>query len=276
MAARDSRHRDGPQRASSPPRPLDAAAREVIELFALVLARCNLSRSEASQHFKKILDSLPASLGAVSDSREDLERDGVPADVLTVWHMQPEYVSNGQPRPLPARGAALSVASIVRQVSRTAKPADVLEYLIRIGAVKQVGNLYLPVDRVVQHRLSPRLQRLHHLRVAAALLRTLERNARQDGTTRWYQFATDGTIPASQREGCAQEIWEASNQTLMLADSLMFRRSQKRKPNEPLVPVTLGIFWSEADPRIPKAESSQRRATARHKNRSRPTSTKST
>jgi hypothetical protein len=225
--------------------PLDAIAREAIELFALLLTRCNFSRRSAARYFENCLNALPLSVGLPSDSLVAPAKDHVPADVLTQWHLLPQYVLNGQPRPLRAKGSRASVASIVRRVNPRSDPDRILEYLLSIGAVKRVGDLYIPRERIVQHRLSPRLQRIHHARLAVSLLRTLERNTRQSTQGRWYQFATDGTVPESQLEDFSKQMWEASDQMLMLADAALFRRALTRRRGERSVPVTLGIFMSE-------------------------------
>jgi hypothetical protein len=223
---------------------LDTTSRESIELFALLLARWDLPREAVWRYLKHCLENLPGSIATTSDESPGITKDQVPGEVLTQWHLLPQYVHDGEPRPLPATGPGPSVASIVRRVSRTARPDEVLKYLLGMGAVKQMGRLYLPKQRILELRLSPRLQRFHHLRVALALLRTLESNARQT-SERQYQFTTDGTVPESQLQHFRNEMREASDRTLMLADAAMFRQSQARKRGERGLPVTLGIFMSE-------------------------------
>jgi hypothetical protein len=130
---------------------LDATSRETIELFALLLARWDLPREAAWRYLKQCLANLPASIATTSDESPGIKRDQVPGEVLTQWHLLPQYVDNGEPRPLPATGLGPSIASIVRRVSRTARSDEVLTYLLGIGAVKQMGGLYLP-----QHEFFPR------------------------------------------------------------------------------------------------------------------------
>jgi hypothetical protein len=227
--------------------PLDAAAREAIELFSLLLSRCNYARSAASLHFERCLDALPRQIGLKTVTKTESADDYyVPAEVLTQWHLLPQYVQeNGQPRALRANGAGLTVASIVRRVSRSANPVRILEYLLSIRAVERVGSRYIPRDRIARHRRSPRLQRIHNFLATLALLRTVERNARQPGSGRWYQFTTDGHVPESQLKQFAREMREASDHTLFIADEAQLRRRLLRQGGERNLPVTLGIFMSE-------------------------------
>jgi hypothetical protein len=200
--------------------------------------------------------------------KEPAEDHYVPAEVLTQWHLLPQYVQrNGQPRALRANGAGLTVASIVRRVSRRSNAARTLEYLLRIRAVEQVGNRFVPRDRIARHRLSPRLQRIHNFLATLALLRTVERNARGKGNGRWYQFTTDGSIPESQVKTFALEMKEASDQTLMLADQARFRHGLSRQRGERTLPVTLGIFMSEGR-RLPSLVKGTRLQQSRTKKRS--------
>lgn len=226
---------------------MDSAALESIELFALLLARCNFSRTEALEHFRFCLDQLPATVGFPGDSDEAPAEDHyVPAEVLTQWHLLPQYVQkDGQPRALRANGAGLTVASIVRRVHPRSNPEQILKYLLSIRAVTRVGNRYIPRERIARHRLSPRLQRIHHFLAVLALLRTVENNARQDAKTRQYQFTTDGSIPESQLVEHRKDMAEVGDQTLMFADEAMFRRSVKPRRGERAIPVTLGVFMSE-------------------------------
>jgi hypothetical protein len=134
------------------------------------------------------------------------------------------------------------------------------------GGQEGRGSVCLSRDRIVQHRLSPKVQRIHHLRVALSLLRTLERNARQSEEFRWYQFATDGSIPESQKSEFVEEMRTASDQTFFLADSILFRSARTCKQGERSVPMTMAIFLREGrrllpitrDNSIPKTTTRQR------------------
>jgi hypothetical protein len=239
--------------------PLDLVAREAIELFALLLARCNFSREAAGEEFKRCLLLLPEEIGHPPAAESEPAQDDhyVPAEVLTQWHLLPQCVAgDGQPRALRAKGPGLTVASIVRRVQRRANPDHVLEYLLRVRAVRAVGSRFIPRERIVRHRVSSRQQRRDNLLSALALLRTVERNVRQDGQGRWYQYTTDANIPESQCVVFAQEMREVSDQTLQTADEAMFRRRLTRMRGERNLPMTVGVFMSEGQP-LPSLISSE-------------------
>jgi hypothetical protein len=229
---------------------MDTAALESIELFALLLARCNFSRSQALEHFRFCFDELSASVGLPSGADDDVAEDVyVPAEVLTQWHLVAQYVQkDGRPRALRANGTGFTVASLVRRVDPRADPEQILKYLLSIRAVTRVGNRYIPRDRIARHRFSPRLQRIHHFLAVLALLRTVEGNVRQDRQTRQYQFTTDGTIPENQLVDFRKDMAEVGDQTLVFADEAMFRLSTSPRRGESAIPVTLGVFMSEGRP----------------------------
>jgi hypothetical protein len=138
----------------------------------------------------------------------------------------------------------------------------VLDYLLSSGTVKRVGGHYVPLSRILTHRRAPPVQRLHHLRFAIALMRTLERNARGFNRPRLYQFHAEGRIPVSQCKAHGEAMWEASDQLLMVADADMFRRALTRKRGERSIEATLGIFSSVGGPLPPLARGGKRRRRA--------------
>lgn len=94
-----------------------------------------------------------------------------------------------------------------------------------------------------------------------ALAQTVESNARQaelsakepaddSGDSGTYQFASIGFVPESQMEEFRKEMRQLNDQTLVLVDGVMARRSQKRKRGERLVPVGEVIFMSENSPLV--------------------------
>jgi hypothetical protein len=128
---------------------------------------------------------------------------------------------------------ALTVASIVRHVRPRSNPDQILNYPLSIRAVTRVGNRYIPRERIARHRLSPRLQRIHHFLAVLSLLRTVEGNVRQHTTMRQYQFTADGSIPQSQLADFRKDMAELGDQTLVFADEAMFRRSALPRRGNP-------------------------------------------
>jgi hypothetical protein len=198
------------------------------------------------------LEALPDSVGFTAEPAGEHDEDRIPADVLSHWYLEPRYVLNGRPLALPARGGALSIASIVRRVSRSADTNPVVAYLLKTGMVEKVGKLYLPRGRIVQHRFAPALQRAHHLRVTVGVMRTVEGNARQSGNRRQYQFVADGFVPVSHVAAFSQEMAEPSNELLKSADAAIFRRSGMGKAGERKVRVSVSVVLNDGQklPRV--------------------------
>jgi hypothetical protein len=146
-----------------------------------------------------------------------------------------------------------------------ADPDEILKYLIETRAIERVGNHFLPTTRIVKYRRQPAQQQIHHRRVALALAQTLETNARHAERSaresayeppedaRIYEFASTGFVPESQMREFRKEMRQLNDETLVLVDGVMARRSQKSKPTERLVPVSEVIFMSENSPLAPPA-----------------------
>jgi hypothetical protein len=245
---------------------LDELTRELIDLFAQLIARGNVEREAAAEYLKTRLNVAPAArhrvrqhAGRAGVRKNEPDQTFLPSEVITQWHHLSDFLSNGQPRPLKARGSRLSIASLVRRVNARADPDEVLKYLLATSAVKRVGNHYVPTTRMIKHQLVPVQQQMHHERLTLALLRTVEWNARHaEGAadesgeqSRAYQSTTTGFIPESQMQEFRTEIRQLNDVMLVLVDGAMARRAQERKQGERLVPVSEAIFISENSPLAP-------------------------
>ena len=72
------------------------------------------------------------------------------AHVLSYWYTDPLCVDGrGQPRSLPAKGRGLSIATLVRRASPGLDPKSAIATLVRHGALKRHGSLYIPTNRRV-------------------------------------------------------------------------------------------------------------------------------
>lgn len=253
--------------------PLDEETRKMLDLIARLIARGNFERAPAAAYFKSRLDRSPVGMHAIRQRQSD--HTVLPAEVITQWHNLPDYLLNGRPRPLPARGTGLSIASLVRRLDPHADADEILKYLIDTRSVARVGNRFLPSARIVRHRLAPAQQQIHHRRVILALAQTVESNARQadrfakkstDNSSEYpgiYQFVTIGFVPESQMEEFRKEMRQLNDETLLLVDGVMARRSQKRKRGEHLVPVGEVIFMSENCPAVSRPAASRSAKTRR-------------
>jgi len=63
-----------------------------------------------------------------------------------------------------------------------------------------------------------------------------------------YEFAAVGFVPESQMEEFREEMRQLNDETLLLVDGVMARRSRRRKRGERLVPMSEVIFISENSP----------------------------
>jgi hypothetical protein len=248
-------------RRSRPPseaqRPLDAAAEEAIDLFALLLARCDYSRDAILDRLTHALDDLPESVGAAATVTEEKSRtegsdgektvsaeDGVPARVLTEWHLSTPYIMEGRPRALPLQGR-ISFRSLVRRVDRKAHAPEILQILLNTGSVEKHGRQIIPTGRVVHLRHSPLLQRMHHVQMILGLLRTVEVNVSKPLAQHLFQFATEGLIPISQREAFIEEMTSICNEILKQGDNSLHRRANAGARGEKLLRMMISISFSD-------------------------------
>ena len=78
--------------------PLDPVGREALELLARVFARCGFAPAATAQAFVEISERLPAALGRHGTGSSTQSDDA--AHVLTLWFTEPEYLLEGEPRPI--------------------------------------------------------------------------------------------------------------------------------------------------------------------------------
>ena len=139
MSRRTARQKSAAQSAV----PLDAVGREALELFARALARCGFAPTEAARALKHICEHLPPTLGRHGTGSSTQSDDA--AHVLTLWFTEPEYVTDGQPRPLFLRGAPSSIENLVRRI----QPGPSVGALTSLPSV--VAPPFRPVPFVFLH-----------------------------------------------------------------------------------------------------------------------------
>src|SRR5579871_2153116 len=93
-------------------RPLDAIAAEVIELCAWTVAQCGYSPTASLRQWRETCKKIPRTVirkGLGVDPRYD-----VAIHLLTLWSENPDcLLPDGEFRPLPERGPAPSIESLV-------------------------------------------------------------------------------------------------------------------------------------------------------------------
>ena len=229
-------------------RPLDAPAREAVELFARLLDNCGYSRAEAVRAFNGISAPRNPTVAATTSVGDSTLTDDA-AHVITLWHMTAGYVDSvGEPLPLPARGPAPSIESLVWLAKRQLTLEGTLQYFRTARTLKRVGALFVPRSRVVHHPRATRFQAAHHLRVVAGLMRTVQTNHCEPYSRRRFEFAADGLVPKNKRRAFDRDFAAVGIEMLKSADALMLRYADASKPRKSQVPLTVGAYVFEGRP----------------------------
>jgi hypothetical protein len=247
-------------------RPLDATAREAIELFAHLLDNCGYSRAEVARAYNATSAQRKSAVSAPLAGDGTLTDDA--AHVITLWHMTSGYVDTlGEPLPLPAVGPAPSIESLVRLAKRQLTLEGTLQYFRTARTLKRVGDLFVPRSRVVYHPRATRFQAAHHLRVVAGLMRTVQTNHCEPFSRRRFEFAADGLVPKNKRRAFDRDFAAVGFEMLKSADALMLRyAADASKPRKSQVPLTVGVYVFEGRPPPPQ-QSPHRSSKARAKQR---------
>jgi len=246
VRTRKSNARRTPSRA--PEIVLDDRARELLQLTALLLARCNYSRAQMQSTFERALASLPDWIG-VSGGGAGLPND-IPGEVLTRWHLLPRYSLHGQPRPLPAEGR-LSLTSLIRSISRRVDPRHIRDQLISTQSVRFDKGLYLPQERALRLRRDPRLQSRHHVRIVRYLLRTVEGNARREEGLRRFEFITAGVVPRALFADFAAAQGKSALRFLEEVDRDLLLHSVTPVAKSEQIEMAVGVIFSDNRPLPP-------------------------
>jgi len=247
-------------------RALDELAKEAIDLCAWVVARCGYSPAESSRRFKWRCDEIPASIigrGQGTSTSTDLA-----AHVLTIWRNDGNYLfPNGDPRPLGPRGPAPSIEALVRRVDRSLEFEDAMSYLLNTGSLRRVGTRYVPRDVMVAHPGNSASQQAHHMRALVDFLRNLDHNTKAERwEDRWFQYSADNLhVPRDQLPVFHGYARKSGGIFLMDKDTLMYRLAQARRPGEPTVPVSIGVYISQgpADRRRTKSKRTRKSASGK-------------
>jgi hypothetical protein len=123
------------------------------------------------------------------------------------------------------------------------------------GAVKRVGERYVPQDRVVIFR-----ERTHTTASIAGLfglLRTLEHNQwnSKGSPRRLQQFARNPSFPVSAVAPFQKRLRQLVRRLLVPVDADMHRREKARKRGERTVRMGVGVYQFEEDAPAPRERS---------------------
>lgn len=227
---------------------LDAIVDEATERFVRVLVRRGVSERKVRRAFRRAWLRVPRDV-AEHNRRASRELIDV-GHVLTLWFGDPLYVdARGDPLPLPLRGPAPSLASLVQHVDPTLSVSQVLKCLIRADAVRPRGRRYSPHSRAVAFRGTGAPLHARNLRALLGMLRTLEHNIEpKDKVAPWFEYVAENPrFPVSAREPFDVSLREDAMTFLRNQDSRMLSQQRKLKPGEPTVRMGVGVYRFEEE-----------------------------
>jgi hypothetical protein len=247
-------------------------AKELIDNFAGVLARCGYSAHDAADRLSRKttrsrpLSSRPSAVRGDSATARSIARsqripstpqegsDIIAHDVfsqlLTWWWSDPQYCTKGIPRALPSQGPAPSIAALVRRLGKPYTLQAAMAYLLTTKSIGLAGKLYVPLTRWVTHQENPELQYWHHFRALAGLLRTLSHNAELRGSgSVWFEYIADNLrIPMSKAAHVRERFRESAAPFLLAQDETLVRYERSRQGRERTIPMMIGVWVSEGGP----------------------------
>jgi Family of unknown function (DUF6502) len=269
---RGSRYEPRESKSDTPSYSLDAAVDEAMERFVRVLVRRGVSQRTVQRAFRRAWLRVPKKM-AEQDRRASRELIDV-GHVLTLWFGDPFYVdARGDPLPLPLRGSAPSLASIVQHVDPTLNVTQVLKCLIRADAVRRMGNRYSPRSRAVAFRGTGAPLHARNLRALLGMLRTLEHNIEpKDKVPPWFEYVAENPrFPVSAREPFDVSLRQDAMTFLRNQDSRMLSHQRKAKPGEAAVRMGVGVyrFEEEVSPQSAATGRKKRPGLGSHRTKSR-------
>jgi hypothetical protein len=239
-----------------------ASSHEFLERLARILVQSGHSPKQLSREFQQICARLkeparpwdPARLNYVSDLPH----------ILAHWHTDPQYLdADGLPSPIPLRGRGPSLSDLVRRTLPHANPADVLESLMGLKALRRSGELYSPADRYLAYTKQRDSALAHALTALLGMLRTVEHNiSTKRGDALLERAAMNPRFPVSALPAFYERLRTAAGEFIFSVDDDMRRRESNAGP-EATVRLGVGVYAFENPP--PSARS--RRAARRTRRR---------
>lgn len=262
------RHEPIQPKSENPADSLDAIVNEAMERFVRVLVRRGASQRCIQRAFRRAWLQIPR--GATEDGRRASRELTDIGHVLTLWFDDPFYVDGrGNPIPLPLRGPAPSLASLIQHVDPDLDPKRVLKILIQADAVRPIGKRYAPRSRAVAFRGTGAPLHARNLRALLGLLHTIEHNNEpKDKVSAWFEYVAENPrFPVSAREPFDARLREDAMTFLFNQDSRMLNHERKAKPGEPTVRMGVGVFRFEEEVLPHRGATQRRRRSKLQRNR---------
>jgi hypothetical protein len=241
---------------------LEPQARQAVHRFIRALAHCGCTPQAIEHEVTKACRQIPVSWLSRADLRDSLE----PAHVMTLWFSDPACLdARGNPRSLPLRGSPVSLEALAHRIDPNLDVRYVARYLEHGGALRRLGNRYLPRDRVLilrgRERMTPFLRGLF------GLLRTLEHNRQCRGRSPgWLELiSSNPRFPVSAVRSFEKRLRVLINRLLVKVDADMHRHECAARKGEQTVRMGVGVYQFEDGPapRQFRVRRSGRRPSAR-------------
>ena len=240
---------------------LDARAAEAATLVVRVLARYGCAPKDIEKAVQKACRKVPRSWAR--NPKAAPPEMYAAGHALSLWFQDPAYLdSSGNPRPLPVRGAAPSLESLVRRVDPTLDVEETLRYLLRPSVLRRVGDQFVPPpDRTLWVRGSGGFFHSQSLRTLIAVLSTLEHNNRPRRSTpgRLDVSVLNQQVPISQVPGFDKRLRQRGMEFVAATDTDLVNCERARVGAERTVSVGVAVvrfeepaWFSERPPRGPK------------------------
>jgi hypothetical protein len=234
--------------------------RRLLEKFARLLVLNGFSPKTLARVFADVCSRLDEPKHARDPHRPVFTAEL--AHVLSYWYTDPMCVdARGQPRPLPAKGAGLSVTSLVRRASPGLDPASAIATLVRHRALKRRGVLYVPTDRRVMFDPRDAAAPARGLLPLEGLLDTLHRNWTSGGKTADTMEATaiNPAYPVRSLPALKKYLLGRGLTFLHEVDSTMRRGEVRATSSEPRRRVGVSVFLFENESEAPVLKTTKRR-----------------
>lgn len=250
-------------------RTLDGRAIEAINLFVRLLAQCGCESDAVLEQVHRACSQIPPRLARRARAAPREISDAT--HVLTVWFSDPAYLDErGSPRPLPLRGGGQSLEKLVSSIDRRLDAREVLAYLLKGRALRQLEARYVPRGRVLSLRGIRGPNEFRNLRGLLAMLQTLEHNSQpRRRAPSWFEFCAEN--PRIPKRACAKYDEFVSIRAMRFlydADAELRRLELTCKPGEPTVRLGTGVYRFEED--LPEKESPAARRSGTQLTRRRP------
>lgn len=227
--------------------PADLAySREFLERLARILVHSGHSPKRLAREFREVCAALKEPAQSWDPSRLHYVFD-LP-HVFAHWYADPQYLdTRGAPLALPLRARGPSLSGLIGRVLPRAKAADVVQSLLRLGALRRRGTLFIPTNRYLAFNEQRISMIAHGLTALLGMLRTVEHNlSNRHGETVLERAAMNPNFPVSALPAFHRRLKQLAREFLWTVDGDMHRREMRS--GGPTTRLGVGVFAFEDPP----------------------------